>query len=183
MSKRSSGGEFTGSGCPVESYIQDARDLVPSEFEDKHGSGFLLLTAAGMKPSGGSTSTEVILLIEEEEGSERTAGVSVLAFPIRAREGSRGHLITAGRVSTNDVVIPDISVSRFHAFFKRADDGGFQLIDASSSNGTTVNGVSVATKETGAPSDLKNGDSVRFGQTEMTFLDAGRLRDFALKYA
>ncbi|MCZ6707575.1 MAG: hypothetical protein O7A71_06485 [Chloroflexi bacterium] len=34
------------------------------------------------------------------------------------------------------------------------------------------------------PSDLKNGDNVRFrGQTDMTFLDAAHLRDFALKCA
>ena len=56
------------------------------------------------------------------------------------------------------------------------------MLDAGSTNGTTVNGVSVPPKGAGAPVDLKTGDSVRLGQMEFTFLEAEALREFVLKF-
>ena len=88
-----------------------------------------------------------------------------------------------GRSAKNDVTIADISVSRFHAFFKRNQAGGFQLHDAGSSNGTIVNESSVCTKETGPPADLKSGDNIRFGQVDATFLEANALRSYVAKFS
>jgi len=85
-------------------------------------------------------------------------------MPIRAAKSSHTHLITVGRAAKNDVAIADISISRFHAFFKRNSAGGFQLHDAGSTNGTMVNESSVCTKEAGPPTDVKSGDNIRFGQ-------------------
>jgi len=172
----------TGSGRSIESFVDDARALSLEDFEDRHGGGFLLLTAAGFKPDGGSTSTEMILLDEPANAAERTAGVSVLVFSLLAASSAHTHLVTVGRTSKCDVTIPDISVSRFHAYFKRASSGTYQVLDAGSTNGTTVNGRSVPTKGTGAPVDLKAGDSVRLGQMEFTFLGSAALRDFAQKF-
>lgn len=171
-----------GSGLKIEAFVDDAKSLVADEFEDRHGAGFLLLSATGLKPDKGVSSTEMILLDDEPGAGERTAGVTILAFPLRPASGVHTHLVTAGRTSKNDVVIPDISVSRFHAYFKCGADGTWQVLDAGSTNGTTVNGRSVATKGAGAPTDLKPGDSVRLGQMELTFLTAEALRDFALKF-
>lgn len=172
----------TGSGRGIETFADDARTLSSDAFEDRLGGAFMILTATGFKPDGGNTSTEMILLDMPEDGAERTAGVSVLVFPIRPAQASYTHLITVGRTSKNDVMIPDISVSRFHAYFKRGSGGTYQVLDAGSTNGTTVNGFSVPTKGTGSPVDLKSGDSVRLGQTEFTFLEAGALREFVLKF-
>ncbi len=170
-----------GSGLEIEGYLDDARDLSSDSFEDRHGGGFLLLTATGFKLDAGSTSTEMILLDEPEEAAERTAGVSVLVFPIRAAESSHTHLITVGRTSNNDVTIPDISISRFHAYFKRGENG-YQVLDAGSTNGTTVNGTSVPTQGAGSPIDLKSGDNLRLGLMELTFLETDALREFALQF-
>jgi pSer/pThr/pTyr-binding forkhead associated (FHA) protein len=102
--------------------------------------------------------------------------------PIRAAKASLTHLITVGRATKNDVTISDISVSRFHAFFKRGPTGGFQLQDAGSSNGTIVNESSVCTKEAGPPMDVKSGDNIRFGQVDVTFLEANALRSYVAKF-
>jgi len=171
----------TGSGQKIEDFVADARGLQPEEFEDRHGTGFLLLTASGFKLDAGSSSTEMILLADSDDAAARTAGVRVLVFPIRASESSHTHLITVGRTSNNDVTIPDISISRFHAYFKRSETG-FQVLDAGSTNGTTVNGESAPTQGSGSPLDLKPGDSVRLGLMEMTFLDAAALREFTLQF-
>ena len=167
-----------GSGLTFESFRADARDLSLADFEERYGSAFF--TAAELRGPTGPAMTEVTLDRLDEPGSEHTACVSLLAYPLLRTGRSVGHLITVGRTSNNDVVIPDVSVSRFHAFVKPPDDGRFQIQDASSKNGTTVNGTSVPAQGHGPAVDLKSGDNVRLGQVELTFLSAEALREFVL---
>ncbi len=175
-------GAQTGSGLSIKGFLGDAQSLSPADFEELHGGAFLLLSAAGLTPPESTYSTRVELDSSAPDPSEMTAGLRLLVFPVRRTERSITHLITVGRMTNNDVVVPDISVSRFHAFVKQGDNGVFQIQDGGSTNGTTVNGFSVPTKGTGAPVDLKPGDSVRLGQMDVTFLEAGALREFALKF-
>ena len=51
-----------------------------------------------------------------------------------------GQRMTLGRDSSNDVVLPDVNVSRFHAEVV-ARDGGLELIDLGSRNGTRLDGL------------------------------------------
>jgi hypothetical protein len=171
-----------GSGVPISDLRPDARILAPAEFEARHGAAFLLLTAADLATPSGPATTEVRLLVDGEESpADSTASLSLVAFPVRRTGRSVGHLITVGRASNNDVAIPDLSISRFHAFLKPRTDGGFQLQDAGSTNGSTVNGRAVPQQGHGAPVDLAAGDTVRLGQVELTFLPSEQLRAFALK--
>ena len=93
-----------------------------------------------------------------------------------------GGSIWFGRDPVCDLVLSDISVSRFHAFLKRGPNGGFQLQDAGSSNGTLVNGASVCRKEAGPPTNVKSGDNIRFGQVDVTFLEADAMRSYLAKF-
>jgi hypothetical protein len=171
-----------GSGVSIHDLRPDARILSPADFEERHGSAFLLLTAADLATPSGPATTEVRLLVDGEEApADSTASLSLVAFPVRRTGRSVGHLVTVGRASNNDVAIPDLSISRFHAFLKAASAGGWQLQDAGSTNGTTVNGRAVPQQGHGAPVDLAAGDTVRLGQVELTFLPADKLRAFALK--
>lgn len=180
--KSEQGAASTKSGLRIEDLRADLARLSAEAFQERYGSAFLLLSSAGFKRPKSATSTEVLLLAPDEEASERTAGVSVRVLPIRASENSHAHLITVGRASNNDVTIGDISVSRFHAFFKHNPSGGFQLHDAGSSNGTIVNESPVCTKEAGPPADLKSGDNIRFGQVDVTFLEVDALRSYIAKF-
>jgi hypothetical protein len=172
-----------GTGVPIRVFREDASNLSPEDFEECHGSAFLLLTAAELTPPKGPCTTEVKVAGVEESGSERTASLAVLAFPVRRTEHSVVHLVTVGRTSNNDMVVPDVSVSRFHAYLKQGEEGVFQVQDANSTNGTTVNGTSVPSQGQGPAAALKSGDTLRFGQVEFTFLSAEALREFALKFS
>lgn len=78
--------------------------------------------------------------------------------------------VTVGRLETNDVVLDDESVSRFHAWFEvRA--GSWSLVDAESVFGTKVGGKPVAAK---APTRLVDGTRVHFGRVEVIFLSSAR---------
>jgi pSer/pThr/pTyr-binding forkhead associated (FHA) protein len=169
-----------GSGMPLDAFRPDALNLSRVDFEQKHASAFLLLTAAELRVPKGPATTEVKVSGLDEPASERTASLSLLAYPVVRTERSVGHLVTVGRTSNNDVVIPDLSISRFHAFLKPAADGRFQVQDANSTNGTTVNGSSVPAQGHGSAVELKSGDNVRLGQVELTFLSAEALREFVL---
>jgi hypothetical protein len=171
-----------GSGVSVKQFLGDAESLSAPDFEELHGGGFLLLSAAGLTPPESTYSTRVELDSSAPDPSEMTAGLRLLVFPVRRTERSITHLITVGRMTNNDVVVPDISVSRFHAFVKHGENGGFQIQDGGSTNGTTVNGNGVPPRGAGPPTDLKSGDSVRLGQVEFTFLEAPALRDFLLEF-
>jgi pSer/pThr/pTyr-binding forkhead associated (FHA) protein len=176
-----SGQHDHGSGIAIAQLRADARELSPERFEDRHGGAFLMLTAAELRSPNGPSMTEVNLAGDEEPG-EHTAGLSLVAFPVRRSERSVGHLVTIGRTANNDLVIPDISVSRFHAFAKEIGDGRFAIQDAGSTNGTTVNGSSVPAQGAGDAVALKSGDNVRIGQMELTFLDLRGMLDFLVAH-
>ena len=165
-----------GSGIPLETLRADARTLTLDEFEDRNGSGFLLHSANAGAASGAPV-TEVQLMLDEPADHGSTAGLSLVVYPFR--DQGAGHLVAVGRAPNNDVVIPESSISRFHAFLKPAGDS-FALQDGGSTNGTTVNGASVPAQGHGPPVDLKRGDNVRLGLVELTFLDAEGLREFLL---
>lgn len=71
---------------------------------------------------------------------------------------------TVGRSDDNNLVLPDRWISRNHAMLQGMEDGSFYLIDLGSRNGTFINGQRVT-----VPVTLKDGDSIIFGQTELTF--------------
>ena len=168
-----------GTALTIEELHADAQ-LGPEEFEAKYGNGFLLVTAAGLDSTKGTT-TQLLLDGVDEDPAGHTAGLAVVVYPLRQRDILGGHLVTIGREKTHDIVIPDPSVSRFHAFAKQGEDGGFLLQDAGSTNGSSVNGVSVPARGAGPATRLKPGDTVRLGQLESTFTDARALREFVLQ--
>jgi len=68
----------------------------------------------------------------------------------------------AGRHRDNNIQLPDLGISGFHARIYRGPDG-YVLEDLKSRNGTWVNGarIFVAT--------LADGDRVHFGQTDLVY--------------
>jgi hypothetical protein len=172
-----------GSAIPIESLAADARSLAPDAFAARHGNGFLLFTAKRLDGPESTNSTKLMLDDggDDEARDGRTAGLAVVVYPMRSRDPAKGPIVTLGRESKQDVVIPDMSVSRFHAFAKPGPDGAFLLQDAGSTNGTTVNGQSVLSTGAGPPRRLAPGDNVRLGHIELTFTDARALREFAIQ--
>jgi hypothetical protein len=104
--------------------------------------------------------------------TSKGARPSVLA--IRKVQDTFPDMITVGRTGNNDVVVADVSVSRFHAFFQLRGDE-VALADAGSRNGTTIDGEPLEPRGPGTV--LESGSVIGFGHTEFLFLDAGDLWD------
>jgi hypothetical protein len=77
--------------------------------------------------------------------------------------------ITVGRVESNDIIVDDASVSRFHAWLQlEARKKQWFLCDAESRNGTFV-GEQRLTPNRKAP--IADGMVLRFGDARMRFLE------------
>jgi signal transduction histidine kinase len=74
-----------------------------------------------------------------------------------------GDVLPAGRDAANRVRLTDTEVSRRHAEFVLAPDGGYRVRDVGSANGTFVNGQSVRDAQ------LQPGDHVQIGQTILVY--------------
>ena len=98
--------------------------------------------------------------------SELEAGQALLAVQRGPNAGSKflidKDVTTAGRHPESDIFLDDVTVSRRHAEFHRAD-GRFMVRDVGSLNGTYVNRQRVD------QSELANGDELQIGKFKLSF--------------
>lgn len=98
--------------------------------------------------------------------------VDLEVYPLAKKPGaSFPDRITIGRTSNNDVVVADTSVSRLHAYVRRAG-AHWVVADAGSKNGSWLAGITLdARRETSLPSRAV----LRLGDVELTFYVADDL--------
>jgi pSer/pThr/pTyr-binding forkhead associated (FHA) protein len=102
--------------------------------------------------------------------SEKPGARTFIALPIRKVIDTFPNMITLGRTANNDLVIGDVSVSKFHAFFTQTPRG-LELADAGSKNGTWIGGDELPPR--GQPHPVRLGDRLRFGRVGFTVVDPG----------
>ena len=74
--------------------------------------------------------------------------------------------VTAGRNTTSDIFLDDVTVSRDHVVFSRTPKGRVVVTDVGSLNGTYVNKVRVDEKV------LDSGDEVQIGKFKLIYIAA-----------
>jgi len=70
---------------------------------------------------------------------------------------------TVGRGEDCGICLPDPTISSHHCSLEQASEGGYQLVDAGSTNGTRVNGVRVKKQK------MVNSDIIQVGAIEMLY--------------
>ncbi len=108
---------------------------------------------------------EVDTLVAPVLGRRRgPRGVEV--YPLAKKPGaSFADMITIGRTPNNDVVLRDVTVSRFHAYFRQRGEKWI-VADAGSKNGSGLEGVPLEARK---ERELASGVAVRIGDFELTF--------------
>ena len=95
------------------------------------------------------------------------AGAGLLVVKRGPNAGARFLLdqpvTTAGRHPDSDILLDDVTVSRRHAEFKKID-GGFEVTDVGSLNGTYVN------REPKNTQPLSSGDEIQIGKFRLVFI-------------
>lgn len=177
--------DFDKVNKPDEAQSLDAwrreANLPAASFAKLHGRAFLLLQRAG-KVRLQTPQRPTKTLASRPGLQTELPPTKYIVFPIRKTERSLiARFYSVGQTRTNDVVVRDVSVSKFHAFFQDAEDGGFLLQDARSTNGTFVNGDRVPRQGQGDPVRVNPGDRIRFGNIEVTFMQADDFRELLLR--
>ncbi|MGW2015352.1 FHA domain-containing protein [Streptomyces sp. NPDC001927] len=100
------------------------------------------------------------------------AGSALLVVRRGPNSGSRflldSELTTAGRHPQSDIFLDDVTVSRRHVEFRRAQDGSFTVADVGSLNGTYVNREPIDSVV------LSAGDEVQIGKYRLVFYSSQR---------
>lgn len=95
-------------------------------------------------------------------------------YPLAKKPGaSFADMITIGRTPNNDVELRDVTVSRFHAYFRQRGDR-WLVADAGSRNGSALGGAPLEARRERA---VDSGATVRIGDLEFTFYEADQLFD------
>lgn len=122
---------------------------------DTHGAHWDL-TRGGSGAGPGRGDPRVLKVHKAERANAFSVGVSI------------------GRVASNDVVLEDDSVSRFHAWVSPPlGRRGWQISDAESRNGTWLNDRRLSGS---TPVALCDGDQLRLGKARLRFLLPESLR-------
>src|SRR5262245_41103470 len=105
---------------------------------------------------GATLATRRAGLARGDDGQGGDEGPLVLA--VRKVHDTFPDMITVGRTRNNDVVLHDVQVSKFHAYFRLLGGGRVELLDAGSANGTRVGYAVLKTK--GAAHPVRVGDRI-----------------------
>jgi len=94
-------------------------------------------------------------------------------FVVRGRDQGKHYQLTEssyriGREAASDIQLVDTETSRTHAELAAGPNGGWEIRDLGSSNGTLVNGYKVNQR------GLVNGDRIEIGSTLMIFTGTGQ---------
>jgi ABC transport system ATP-binding/permease protein len=103
------------------------------------------------------------LLVQTEESDSEKSPATVM--PVTAVN------LRIGRAPDNDLVVDDLLVSRYHAELRGTPDGGYEITDLGTQNGTYVNGRRVSAQT------LTDNDTVGIGRSTFRLTD-GRLQQF-----
>lgn len=105
-------------------------------------------------------------------GREMPDDIELEIYPLAKKPGaSFPDRITIGRTSNNDVVIPDTSVSRLHAYVRRVG-GGWVVADAGSKNGSWLRGIQLEARR---EQPILSRALLRLGDVDLTFYNAADL--------
>lgn len=140
------------------------------------GAKFCSSCGQSLEPGEHNTTMSVTVPIEstmeelEIELDELPPGIGMLVVTRGPNSGSRyaldEPLVTAGRHPDSVIFLDDITVSRRHAEVRKVD-GGYQMADVGSLNGTYLN------RERVESAMLADGDELQIGTFKLLFL-AGR---------
>ncbi len=126
-------------------------------------------------PTSGVHTLSIDQQIEETlpHGRESpTANWNLELFPLAKKAGaSFPDRITIGRTTNNDIVIPDGSVSRLHAYLRR-DGQHWVVADAGSKNGSWLSSVQLAPRK---EKPISSRAELRLGDVDLTFYSAADL--------
>ena len=172
----------------IRDYLEDRRTLAPEAFRARHGGAFLVQagSAAALRRPLRPQRTLVGETLEPAGPPAPVGGPLPDSLVLALRRTERSpfrQFLSVGRTRNNDVVIADVSVSKFHAFFNEEEGGALTLQDAGSRNGTFLNGAPVPPRGQGPAVRVESGEQIRFGDIAFLFYELPDFLDLLVRAA
>src|SRR5262245_59382379 len=108
------------------SYLERARRATREEFVEACPFYFLIGKPELERPDA-PRATVMMGFDEPQEGTSATraelstgtrSSIELLLLAVRKVQDTFPSMITVGRTQNNDIVVPDVNISRFHAYFR-----------------------------------------------------------------
>jgi ABC-type multidrug transport system ATPase subunit len=130
--------EITGS-CEVRLGDPDSGPVVSCSIAPAPDAGAAAPDARAGVPDGGATVSVSAVMLQpaSQPAAEERAPTAIMRLPDLG--------LRIGRAADNDMVVPDLSVSRYHAELRKTARGGYEIVDLGSHNGTFVCGQRITT--------------------------------------
>jgi hypothetical protein len=156
-------------GLLVRDLVPYAHSLTQEDFVHQLGSYLFVAAPAG-------TETPQTLTFEtRSRGAVQnvdSAFERYTVFPIPEGPNRAPRVVSLGRDASNDVCIPDASISRLHLRVEIESGGRVFAIDAGSRNGTLINWSALAP---GQKAELNHRDALTLGSRVLRFYHTSRL--------
>jgi hypothetical protein len=153
-----------------------ALSLTRAQFSSRYKCFFLCSDTQPARPEG-PQATQLFTNERTTTYNEAPTGAPLLVAPLIKVQSHFPSMITVGRTQNNDVVVPDTSISKFHAYF-RIDKGIVEVADAQSRNGTFLGQRRLEPKQ---PVSIKPGEKVRFARVTFQLCDAVAAWDWIVR--
>ena len=169
---------------PIGQFAKDARTLAADTFRARHGDRFLVHNGPLDPKRRVKRPTRTAMMLVDAPVTASAAagpppGAELVVFPLRQTGRSPfPRIVTVGRTKNNDVVLPDVVISKFHAFFKE-EDGKLVCQDAESRNGSFVDGTRAPGTKGGKALEVRPGAMIKFGLLEFWFQNGAELQELA----
>jgi FHA domain len=128
---------------PLNAFAKSCAGLTKEQYEAAHPHPLLVqLTERAMGDGNPNASGFATIVPDAAPAISRKEANHVFEVAKRAGANAFEHMITLGRTRNNDIVVEDLSVSKFHASFRKDASGGWAITDTSK-NGIQVDGFKV----------------------------------------
>jgi len=154
----------------LASLREEARRRDVGEFVKRYPSPVLHVIEVGEGDTGEKENSGVQLLTMLNKGTSALRYLDQVGFLVKRPGNPFPNFVSVGRAANNDLVIGVETISKLHAYFT-FEDGGWNLTDYRSTNGTRLNGEPV---EPGQAVRVRDGDLLLVGKevTAMFMLPA-----------
>ena len=144
-------------------YKEELQRIGPPGFVRAHFQPVMVVLgmAGEMQDARSSGGTGVV----DVDGLFACSRLTGRVFPVVKPRGSMRGPITMGRVSENDIAIPEYSISKRHCVIARVENE-YRLTDMGSTNGTFVDGVRLVAQK---PRRLLGGETISMGRLMLVF--------------
>lgn len=162
----------------VRPYAKALGATTREAFVREHDHPFLIQMNEGKAADGHARTSAFATLVPESSKNARAGKPEGLwIFEVAKRPGANAFdlMVTLGRTHNNDIIVDELSVSKFHASLRRDPQGRWTITDMST-NGVRVDDVKLARDK---PVPLRSGARLLLADAiELIFLAPGDAFDY-----